>query len=128
MMVLESKPTSVSHHHHHHHHSHHNGGPGELPVSSTYAGSLGYAASYSNHIQRSLPNMSGPLSLEPPKIYPYHLLIITNYRLPPDVDRKNLERHLSDAEFETLFLCTRAEFYRMPQWRRNEIKKRARLF
>uniref|UniRef100_A0A8D9B3D0 Actin-binding LIM protein 1 n=2 Tax=Cacopsylla melanoneura TaxID=428564 RepID=A0A8D9B3D0_9HEMI len=116
------------HHHHHHHHSHHNGGPGELPVSSTYAGSLGYAASYSNHIQRSLPNMSGPLSLEPPKIYPYHLLIITNYRLPPDVDRKNLERHLSDAEFETLFLCTRAEFYRMPQWRRNEIKKRARLF
>ncbi|KAF9813380.1 hypothetical protein SFRURICE_007556 [Spodoptera frugiperda] len=37
---------------------------------------------------------------EPAKLYPYHLLLITNYRLPPDVDRLNLERHLSDAEFE----------------------------
>ncbi|KAI5715983.1 hypothetical protein M8J77_025597 [Diaphorina citri] len=112
----------------HPHHHVPNGGAPELPVSSTYAGSLGYAASYSNHIQRSLPNMSQPMSLEPPKIYPYHLLIITNYRLPPDVDRKNLERHLSDVEFETLFLCTRAEFYRLPTWRRNDLKKRARLF
>lgn len=113
---------------HHQHASPHNQLVSELPVSSTYAGSLGYAASYSNQIQRSLPNMSQPLSLEPPKIYPYHLLIITNYRLPPDVDRNNLERHLSDVEFETLFQCTRTEFYRLPQWRRNELKKRARLF
>lgn len=28
---------------------------------------------------------------EPAKIYPYHLLVITNYRLPADVDRCNLE-------------------------------------
>lgn len=39
---------------------------------------------------------------EPAKIYPYHLLLITNYRLPADVDRCNLERHLSDAEFEAI--------------------------
>lgn len=82
---------------------------------------------------------------EPAKIYPYHLLIITNYRLPSDVDRCNLEvnmklddtimnyiiflqRHLSDIEFENILQFTRAEFYRMPQWRRNEIKRRARLF
>lgn len=84
---------------------------------------------------------------EPAKIYPYHLLLITNYRLPADVDRCNLEvspktneskktfkiislsqRHLSDTEFEAVFQCTRSEFYRLPQWRRSEIKRRARLF
>lgn len=39
---------------------------------------------------------------EPAKIYPYHLLLVSNYRLPADVDRCNLERHLSDAEFEAI--------------------------
>lgn len=100
----------------------------ELATSSTYTGCLGYTTSYSPHLRRSLPNMAASHSSEPPKIYPYHLLLITNYRLPADVDRCNLERHLSEAEFETLFQCTRAEFYRMPQWRRNELKRRARLF
>lgn len=40
----------------------------------------------------------------------------------------SFQRHLSDAEFEAVLQCTRAEFYRLPQWRRNEIKRRARLF
>jgi actin-binding LIM protein len=31
------------------------------------------------------------LSNEPPKIYPAHLLFTTNYRLPVDVDRCQLE-------------------------------------
>jgi actin-binding LIM protein len=31
------------------------------------------------------------MSTEPAKIYPYHLLLITNYRLPADVDRLNIE-------------------------------------
>jgi len=72
--------------------------------------------------------MARPMSTEPAKIYPYHLLLITNYRLPADVDRLNLERHLSDAEFEAVFQCNRVEFYRLPQWRQNDIKRRARLF
>ncbi|KAK7864071.1 hypothetical protein R5R35_002720 [Gryllus longicercus] len=100
----------------------------DLPVSTTFAGGLRYAASYSPHLRRSLPNMSHPMSTEPARVYPYHLLQITNYRLPADVDRLNLERHLSDVEFETLFGCNRMEFYRMPQWRRNDLKRRARLF
>ena len=33
-------------------------------------------------------------------IYPLHLLYTTNYRLPGDVDRSNLERHMADADFE----------------------------
>ena len=31
------------------------------------------------------------MASEPPKIYPAHLLLITNYRLPNDVDRCHLE-------------------------------------
>ncbi|XP_034255716.1 actin-binding LIM protein 1 isoform X2 [Thrips palmi] len=102
----------------------------ELPVSTTYTGGLGAlrSASYSPHLRRSLPNMNHSNSTEPPKIYPYHLLVITNYRLPADVDRCNLERHLSDAEFDGLFGCSRVEFYRLPQWKRNELKRRVRLF
>uniref|UniRef100_A0A224XL27 Putative actin-binding lim zn-finger protein limatin involved in axon guidance n=1 Tax=Panstrongylus lignarius TaxID=156445 RepID=A0A224XL27_9HEMI len=79
-----------------------------------------------SYLRRSLPNMCG--IQVPAKVYPYHLLITSNYRLPPDVDRCNLERHLSQAEFETLFQCTRSEFYMMPTWKRNDLKKRARLF
>ncbi|GBP28816.1 Actin-binding LIM protein 1 [Eumeta japonica] len=80
-------------------------------------------------VRRSLPNMATSALLhEPAKLYPYHLLLITNYRLPPDVDRLNLERHLSDAEFEAILQVSRHDFYRLPQWRRNELKRRARLF
>ncbi|KAI4479783.1 hypothetical protein M0804_010833 [Polistes exclamans] len=102
---------------------------GILPSSTTYTGGLGSVVGShgGHHVRRSLPDM-GAAPTEPPKLYPYHLLVITNYRLPADVDRCNLERHLSDAEFEAILQCTRAEFYRLPQWRRNEIKRRARLF
>ncbi|XP_061943415.1 actin-binding LIM protein 2 isoform X15 [Apis cerana] len=102
---------------------------GMLPSSTTYTGGLGSVVGShgGHHVRRSLPDM-GTAPSEPPKLYPYHLLVITNYRLPADVDRCNLERHLSDAEFEAVLQCTRAEFYRLPQWRRNEIKRRARLF
>ncbi|XP_029042522.1 actin binding LIM protein Uncoordinated 115a isoform X4 [Osmia lignaria lignaria] len=102
---------------------------GMLPSSTTYTGGLGSVVGShgGHHVRRSLPDM-GTAPSEPPKLYPYHLLVITNYRLPADVDRCNLERHLADAEFEAVLQCTRAEFYRLPQWRRNEIKRRARLF
>jgi len=87
------------------------------------------------HLRRSLPNMSAAalaaqqsLSSEPPKIYPAHLLFTDNYRLPIDVNRCQLERHLSDAEFEAIFQMTRSDFYRIPTWKRNDLKKRLRLF
>ncbi|RWS24297.1 actin-binding LIM protein 2-like protein [Leptotrombidium deliense] len=86
-------------------------------------------ASYSPHLRRSMPNVNLHLhSNEPPKLYPYHLLVTSNYRLPPDVDRCHLERHLSNEEFSVLFHMTRLEFYRLPEWRRSELKRRARLF
>lgn len=36
---------------------------------------------------------------EPAKIYPYHLLQITNYRLPSDVDRCNLEVSMTHQHY-----------------------------
>ncbi|GIY35916.1 hypothetical protein CEXT_652542 [Caerostris extrusa] len=83
---------------------------------------------YSPHLRHSLPNVTLHLSTEPPKLYPYHLLITSNYRLPPDVDRCHLERHLSNEEFQALFHLTRLQFYRLPEWKRNDLKRRARLF
>lgn len=50
-----------------------------------------------HHVRRSLPDM-GAAPTEPPKLYPYHLLIITNYRLPADVDRCNLEVSISSEK------------------------------
>ena len=79
------------------------------------------------YMNRSLPNMNACLQ-KAPKIYPIHLLLTTNYRLPKDVDRCNLENHLSDNDFELVFEQSRPEFYRLPQWRRNELKKRVKLF
>lgn len=83
------------------------------------------------HLRRSMPNVNTLHHIHrdgPPKLYPYHLLVTSNYRLPPDVDRCHLERHLSNEEFQFIFQCNRLEFYSMPEWKRNELKRRARLF
>uniref|UniRef100_A0A8C3W7A6 Actin binding LIM protein family member 3 n=1 Tax=Catagonus wagneri TaxID=51154 RepID=A0A8C3W7A6_9CETA len=65
------------------------------------------------------------------KIYPYELLLVTTRgrnRLPKDVDRTRLERHLSREEFYQVFGMTISEFDRLALWKRNELKKQARLF
>ncbi|XP_075071727.1 actin-binding LIM protein 1 isoform X16 [Mixophyes fleayi] len=73
----------------------------------------------------SMPNM-----LEP-KIYPYEMLMVTNRarnKILRDVDRTRLERHLSPEVFQDIFRMTIQEFDKLPLWRRNDMKKRARLF
>uniref|UniRef100_A0A8C5PDC7 Actin binding LIM protein family member 3 n=1 Tax=Leptobrachium leishanense TaxID=445787 RepID=A0A8C5PDC7_9ANUR len=65
------------------------------------------------------------------KIYPYELLVVTTRgrnRLPKDVDRTRLERHLSAEEFFHVFGMTISEFDRLALWKRNELKKHSRLF
>ncbi|XP_051514294.1 actin-binding LIM protein 3-like [Myxocyprinus asiaticus] len=65
------------------------------------------------------------------KIYPYEALIVTTRgrnKLPRDVDRARLERHLSPEEFYQVFGMTMTEFDRLALWKRNEMKKQARLF
>lgn len=91
------------------------------------AGSMNGSA----HLRRSMPNVNQLQQIHqegPPKLYPYHLLVTSNYRLPPDVDRCHLERHLSNEEFQYIFNCDRLDFYRLPEWKRNDMKRRAKLF
>ncbi|XP_022410450.1 actin-binding LIM protein 2 isoform X22 [Delphinapterus leucas] len=65
------------------------------------------------------------------KIYPYDALIVTNrirVKLPKDVDRTRLERHLSPEEFQEVFGMSMEEFDRLALWKRNDLKKKALLF
>nr|XP_012638911.1 actin-binding LIM protein 2 isoform X18 [Microcebus murinus] len=65
------------------------------------------------------------------KIYPYDSLIVTNrirVKLPKDVDRTRLERHLSPEEFQEVFGMSVEEFDRLALWKRNDLKKKALLF
>ncbi|XP_045145383.1 actin-binding LIM protein 2 isoform X6 [Echinops telfairi] len=65
------------------------------------------------------------------KIYPYDALIVTNrirVKLPKDVDRTRLERHLSPEDFLGVFGMSVVEFERLALWKRNDLKKKALLF
>ncbi|XP_036191778.1 actin-binding LIM protein 1 isoform X7 [Myotis myotis] len=73
----------------------------------------------------SMPNM-----LEP-KIFPYEMLMVTNRgrnKILRDVDRTRLERHLAPEVFREIFGMSIQEFDKLPLWRRNDMKKRAKLF
>ncbi|XP_011604770.1 actin-binding LIM protein 2 isoform X14 [Takifugu rubripes] len=65
------------------------------------------------------------------KIYPYELLAVTHrvkVKLPRDVDRTRLERHLSPGDFQKVFGMTLEQFDRLALWKKNDMKKAARLF
>ncbi|XP_053495281.1 actin-binding LIM protein 2 isoform X5 [Ictalurus furcatus] len=65
------------------------------------------------------------------KVYPYDMLAVTHrvrVKLPRDVDRTRLERHLSPDEFFQVFGMTIAQFDRLALWKKNDLKKKARLF
>uniref|UniRef100_A0A3P9AU38 HP domain-containing protein n=1 Tax=Maylandia zebra TaxID=106582 RepID=A0A3P9AU38_9CICH len=66
-----------------------------------------------------------------PIIYPYEALVVSvrgQQRLPSDVDRARLERHLSPEEFYRVFSMSMSAFDRLAQWKQNELKKQVRLF
>ncbi|XP_041820570.1 actin-binding LIM protein 2 isoform X5 [Chelmon rostratus] len=65
------------------------------------------------------------------KIYPYEILAVTHrvkVKLPRDVDRTRLERHLSPEDFQHVFGMTLEQFDRLALWKKNDLKKAARLF
>uniref|UniRef100_A0A8C5B111 Actin binding LIM protein 1a n=1 Tax=Gadus morhua TaxID=8049 RepID=A0A8C5B111_GADMO len=83
--------------------------------------------SYGDMMDRgvSMPNM-----LEP-KVYPYEMLMITSRgraKLPREVDRTRLERHLAPDTFFDIFGMEIQEFDMLPLWKRNDMKKKAKLF
>uniref|UniRef100_A0A674PBP9 Actin binding LIM protein 1a n=1 Tax=Takifugu rubripes TaxID=31033 RepID=A0A674PBP9_TAKRU len=65
------------------------------------------------------------------QVYPYEMLMITSRgraKLPRDVDRTRLERHLAPELFFDIFGMEIQEFDRLPMWKRNDMKKKAKLF
>lgn len=64
---------------------------------------------------------------DPPKIYGYDQLKQEKGRHLPGVDQHSLERHLSPGEFEEVFRMPSSEFYRLPEWKRNDEKLRVGL-
>uniref|UniRef100_A0A671KI16 Actin binding LIM protein 1b n=1 Tax=Sinocyclocheilus anshuiensis TaxID=1608454 RepID=A0A671KI16_9TELE len=65
------------------------------------------------------------------KVYPYEMLTVTNRgrtKLPKDVDRTRLERHLAPETFFDIFGMEIHEFDRLPLWKCNDMKKKAKLF
>ncbi|XP_008286162.1 actin-binding LIM protein 2 isoform X3 [Stegastes partitus] len=65
------------------------------------------------------------------KVYPYEMLAVTHrvkVKLPRDVDRTRLERHLSPEDFMQVFGMTLDQFDRLALWKKNDMKKKARLF
>jgi hypothetical protein len=47
---------------------------------------------------------------------------------PSNIDTRNRELYLSDADFMSIFKMTKDEFSKVPAWRKQELKKRAKLF
>lgn len=47
---------------------------------------------------------------------------------PKGLDKTKLETYLSDAEFSSVFNLSRVAFYRLPEWKRNDLKRRVHLF
>ncbi|XP_068162120.1 actin-binding LIM protein 1-like isoform X3 [Antennarius striatus] len=73
----------------------------------------------------SMPNLLDP------KVYPYEILTVANrgrVKLPRDIDRTRLERHLSPESFSEIFGMEIQEFDKLPLWKRNDLKKKANLF
>lgn len=65
------------------------------------------------------------------KVFPYEMLMVTNkgrQKLPPGVDKTQLEKYLAPEEFQRLFCMTLDEFVKMPLWRKNELKRKLLLF
>ncbi|KAI6066457.1 Actin-binding LIM protein 1 isoform X1 [Aix galericulata] len=65
------------------------------------------------------------------QIFPYEMLMVTNRgrnKILKDVDRTRLERHLAPEVFQEIFGMTIQEFDKLPLWRRNDMKKKAKLF
>ncbi|KAL8623382.1 hypothetical protein ACOMHN_060252 [Nucella lapillus] len=63
-----------------------------------------------------------------PPVYDYDKLKITKFDLPRDVDRNRLEIHLNNEDFSTLFKMPRDKFYRLAEWKRNDMKKKLDLY
>ncbi|XP_053573928.1 dematin [Bombina bombina] len=101
----------------------------EFPVSDRQIEGAGFQNGEGQRTRMDRGN-SLPSILEQ-KIFPYEMLIVTNrgrQKLPPGVDRTQLEKYLSPEEFQRLFCMPIDEFVKLPLWKKNEMKRKLLLF
>ncbi|CAH8846241.1 unnamed protein product [Trichobilharzia szidati] len=108
-------------------HSHHNG-------DSRYSDDRRLIGSSPSHpsvlLMSSSPSAVFHQKVTPPapKIISYEELKGYKGVYPKGIDRTALEAHLSDEEFHQVFSLSRTVFYRLPEWKRNDLKRKAQLF
>mmetsp|Transcript_79841 Transcript_79841/g.124511 ORF Transcript_79841/g.124511 Transcript_79841/m.124511 type:complete len:305 (+) Transcript_79841:55-969(+) len=71
---------------------------------------------------------SDKLVYEDPAEKQYSYEEITSDKRPAGVDPTKKEAYLSDAEFQTVMGCSKAEFSQMPKWKQQNLKKSKKLF
>jgi hypothetical protein len=78
-------------------------------------------------LMRNKDEKNGPVYDDPAeKQYSYEE--ITSDKRPAGVDPTKKEAYLSDAEFQTVMGCSKAEFSQMPKWKQQNLKKSKKLF
>ena len=50
------------------------------------------------------------------------------FRLPPGIDRSQLQQYLSDEQFQSLFKMSSLKFDTLPKWKKTTLKKGLNLF
>ncbi|CAH8621632.1 unnamed protein product [Dicrocoelium dendriticum] len=61
------------------------------------------------------------------KFYRYDQLKVSAGRIPKGLERTRLETYLEPTEFESIFGMSSAAFQRLPEWKRNDLKKNVDL-
>lgn len=62
------------------------------------------------------------------QVFSYEDLSERSFRLPRAVNRSELEKYLSEEEFQEVFKQSKEEFYAMPKWKQHDKKKSLKLF
>jgi len=88
--------------------------------------SEGVVSPYPWTYRRSVPCLYS----EPTKVYSCNELrqMLATGHFAAGVDRQCLEQHLCREEFELVFAMSLEQFYRLAEWRRNDLKQRAGLY
>uniref|UniRef100_A0A3Q3LZ04 Uncharacterized protein n=1 Tax=Mastacembelus armatus TaxID=205130 RepID=A0A3Q3LZ04_9TELE len=89
--------------------------------------------SYTPSLSRSPQHFHRPGEKDTQEYFLFLILLLKvtdrgRVKLPKDVNRTSLERHLSPDSFFEIFGMTIQEFDRLPLWKRNDMKKKANLF
>lgn len=63
------------------------------------------------------------------KYHQFYSIDVLQRKIPPDgVDVKNKEMYLNDEDFEDVFQMTKAEYQKLPLWKRNNLRREHSLF